>query len=548
MAIFRPQRAVSGIPYGIFETPGKLYIEGQAHDATTLAPIFNDTTVMGNTVIIRGAAPLIPMKSKQYFVTNTNGGGFGATIITDSTYFDNNQGIASNVKAMTSKADTLAVSQTVWGSNIVPTTLVNSKTGNQIGTFPAFTTGFSDGHSTIIYESSSSLISYTQHTGQNGGSNSTGASANYKVVSTNSNTGVSTTVLAMNTTNSVNAYGSVVHESPTDFFFITSTASSPSLLSATQVMNVISKTNVVTSFTLPARTNQTPAYRPTKAVTVSDTKRIVYLPELTGNSTGDLFKFSTYEINTAASTTAPVHVSVTPTNATTMMGTATSSANMLYRAWAFVENDFIYINVGCFQPTGTSVGIENNYIHTYKASVATPKDIAYVTSTQMHSSQRAHGAFPIDEEYKNLVIPYVGQGLDFFIWNSGSQSYIRTNSALMDAAYMMVDQTGRLWVTDTTNNLHVYSQTISNSIKVGFQNSNLRYMGTVLNSNLIVSAFNFKGERVANNVTLQIDSSSATFADGTNTMTITTLTTGDTLVPIKITGAGYIRVVSNLAI
>jgi hypothetical protein len=94
----------------------------------------------------------------------------------------------------------------------------------------------------------------------------------------------------------------------------------------------------------------------------------------------------------------------------------------------------------------------------------------------------------------------------------------------------------------------VFSQTISNSIKVGFANSNLRYTGSVINSNLIVSAYNFKGERVANNVTLQIDSASATFADGTTSTTITTSATGDTLVPVKITGAGYVRVVSNLAI
>jgi hypothetical protein len=231
-----------------------------------------------------------------------------------------------------------------------------------------------------------------------------------------------------------------------------------------------------------------------------------------------------------------------------MSGTVQNNINMLYRAWAFVENDFIYIHVGCFQPTHVAAAIETNYIHTYKAPMSDPKAIEYVTSTQIHSSQRANGAFPIDDDGKSLVIPYVGLGLDFFVWNTGSQSFIRSNSALMDTAYMMVDQTGRLWAVDTSNNLHVFSQTISNSIKVGFASSNLRYTGSVINSNLIVSAYNFKGERVANNVTLQIDSASATFADGTTTTTVTTSATGDTLVPVKITGAGYVRVVSNLAI
>lgn len=548
MAIFRPQRATTGIPYGILETPGKLYIEGQAHDATTLAPIFNDTTVMGNSIpsVGRGASPLFPMRAKQYHVAN-HPANMGATIVNDTTYFDNNQGIASNVKVMSSKADTLAISQTVWGSNIVPATLVNSKTGNQISTYPLIVTSQADGHSVIFYESSTSLFSFTQHTTQQGINGSGSGYPNFRVFSTNTNTGAHTNIMIGNTANSYTSYGSIVHESPSDFFMLV-TAGNNTAVSATTTMHTVSKTGVLTNFNMPARTNNIASYRPTKAVAVSDTKRIVYLPEVTSNSTGDLFKFSTYEINTAAATTAPVHVQVTPTNATTMAGTVLNNSNMLYRAWAFVENDFIYINVGCFQPTVTAVAIETNYIHTYRAPLSDPKNISYVTSTQMHPSQRANGAFPIDDDGKSLVIPYVGLGLDFFVWNSGSQSYIRSNSALMDTSYMMVDQTGRLWAVDTSNNLHVFSQTISNSIKVGFSDANLRYTGSVINSNLVVSAYNFKGERVANNVTLQIDSASATFADNTTTTTITTSATGDTLVPVKITGAGYVRVVSNLAI
>ena len=321
MAIFRPQRAVTGIPYGMFENPGKLYIEGQAHDVTTLAPIFNDTTVLGYAVpsVGRGASPLLPMKSKQYFVGHQPGT-FGAGVAYDTTYFDNNQSIASNVKVLSNKADTLAVSQTVWGSSIVPMTLVNSKTGNQVSTFPAVTTGYSDGHSVIFYEGGSSLLSFMQHSGPQG-PNISSTRENYKIVSTNMNTGAATSLVSMNTGSTAMVYGSIVHESATDFFFISTSSSSTTVLSAVNQMNIVSKTGVVTTLTLPARTNNNPAYRPTKAIAISDTKRIIYLPEATTNATGDLFKFSTYEINTAAATTQPVHVSVTPTNATSMSGT-----------------------------------------------------------------------------------------------------------------------------------------------------------------------------------------------------------------------------------
>jgi len=76
----------------------------------------------------------------------------------------------------------------------------------------------------------------------------------------------------------------------------------------------------------------------------------------------------------------------------------------------------------------------------------------------------------------------------------------------------------------------------------------LTYSGSTINTNLVVNAYNAAGTRIVNNVTIQIDSTVCTFDDDTLTKTVTTSSSADTNVPIKVKGAGYIRILANLAI
>jgi hypothetical protein len=557
MAVFRQQR-VTGIPFGIYEVPGKLYIEGQAHDPTTLAPIFNDSiSIIGN--FNRGALPLLPQKAKSYIVGNTT---YSSTI-TNTATLDCNQGILRHNKLSSTKPDTLFIPPTrhnsSWGG-----TAINSKTNNVIASWNNIT-GSYEGSSYIFNETGANLFCMTHNSVDQNYSGQANVSVT-RIYKADTTTLASSSIIASasNGTFGTHQYQTLVHESENDYYFLWegSTGSNSSAITYasadTTRLFTISKTGVYTNKSLAARTSAQfyPTYRPTKAVTVSGNQRALWAP-LVNNANlanGDSFAFTVIEFDVSVGVSGATSTVVNPTGVGvgTQPGMSLNSLNMQYQAWTFEVNGFNYICVGASNNTGTTItnNLEANYIHVYKSPIGSPRTISYVSSIQMSASTKAHGIMPIDADWKNLVVPYAGQGLDFFTWSQGTESYVKTSSVTMDPAFLMVDQTGRLWVAEgnSGSSLHVFSPTISATVRVGFQDPALRYTGTEISSNLLISTFNFEGARIANNVTLQIDSVSATFADGTLTKTVTTSPTGDLLVPIKIKGAGYIRVLANLAI
>jgi hypothetical protein len=551
MAIFRQQR-VNNVPFGIYEVPGKLYIEGQAHDVTTLAPIFNDTISL-SSYASRTALPLVPQRARSYVVQAAN----YASTCNNATLLDCNQGILQSNKMSSVKPDVLFIPPTRLSSSNTGGA-INSKTNTSITVWQDITNSW-QGSSYIFHESNTSLLCMNHNASQNphNGSSSLRLASATK---TDNTTLATSFVIEHTASSSGHVVLSLVGESDNDFYFFQEGSSTSSYMSSsTPSFYSVSKPGTLTSKTLPGQRNggsYNPAYRPTKAVTVNGTQKAFWVPNAlnAGTAAGDAFNFIVVEFDTSLGATSATNtlVAATGTGIGIQPGMSVNSNFLEYISWTFEANGFNYICVGAASKTNNVVNnnLDTNYIHVFKSPIGSPRVISYVSSTLMSASTKAHGIMPIDSNWKNLVVPYTNQGLDFLTWSQGTESYIKTNTVAMDPVFMMVDQVGRLWVSEagTEGRLHLFSPTISATVRVGFQDSTLRYTGTELSSNLMISTFNFEGARIANNVTLQIDSMSATFDDGTTTKTITTSTTGDLFVPFKIKGAGYIRVLANLAI
>jgi hypothetical protein len=100
-----------------------------------------------------------------------------------------------------------------------------------------------------------------------------------------------------------------------------------------------------------------------------------------------------------------------------------------------------------------------------------------------------------------------------------------------------------------TMDVHLLSQDVPNSVSVAFEDATLSYNGSPLTKNIVVNAFDTSGSRISTSVVLKISGAVSTFqSNGLTTLTINTSDAGDTLVPLTITGAGFINVSASFAI
>ena len=96
--------------------------------------------------------------------------------------------------------------------------------------------------------------------------------------------------------------------------------------------------------------------------------------------------------------------------------------------------------------------------------------------------------------------------------------------------------------------VHMLSPTLPVSITINPENATYNYGGSVINSYVNVSALNASGSRIATTVKLAIEGSSMLFSDDTTVKNVTTSSSGETQVNIKVTGAGFININASVVI
>ena len=545
MAVFRPQRNISGTPT-IFEMPGKIFIEGQAHDATTLAPLFNQSLPLfypypQPTTNTNGLFSL----SNRFWFSWTGGASAQKSVgVTDFSLLDGGQGKLSFAYQLANVPNTLVIGPDWYGN--VQTKFFNTGTlaTGMIGTStPVFIAENPIGFA--FYENATSVFHLTHPV--IGVTSGIGA----RLMSTNTSTGVSTGLLATNLLSSLVTVGD---SASTIYFYTTFEAAAGS--SATHTFYTFDKgTGAVTSRGTTTRptTAGGPAYFPSYSIATGATTRALFSAEIVSTTGSQLnFAVCTYDVSTPA--TAPVWTTVTPSGATGMPGTLTQSANLTMRTWTFTVGANTYICVGTMdQSTTNSSGLAATayVLHVYKCATATPTVISYVSSILLNQTSHPQAIIPTDATFANLITP-TGNSLDFYSWNQVTESYVKNSTSGMVPMAVSIDQTGRIWANENNTsrnaNLNVFSPTISSTVTVDFDTPVLSYAGVILNANLIVNTYNFAGARIVNNVSIILDSNNCTFADGSTTKTVSTLSTGDLLVPIKVVSAGYVRVLANLSI
>lgn len=121
-----------------------------------------------------------------------------------------------------------------------------------------------------------------------------------------------------------------------------------------------------------------------------------------------------------------------------------------------------------------------------------------------------------------------------------------------EIAYAAVDTSKNIWWVERTmpdkkiHNVHFETTYVVSSVDINFQLLDVDYTGTDINTNVEVATKNTLNEFFVSSVKLELEGPAKFASNDSNTETVTTLDDGPLVVPIVITGPGYVNCVGKV--
>lgn len=256
---------------------------------------------------------------------------------------------------------------------------------------------------------------------------------------------------------------------------------------------------------------------------------------------------------TGMSTSAPTMV-VTPCEITMATTFATDTASNTRRFKPFVFRDSTsgtaYLGVASYEPygSGTMTYIAHN-IYLFRISGDSRDKLTYVQRVRIGDFGAVRNCMPMDTSMKKWLVCY-NDKFSIYQWNPTTNFSLQSTQNVQPS-WISVDNLGRLWMAESESlggifgdgqKLYYFpSSGTAVSLTASFQQSSYTFSGSALNSNIVVNAYDLTGARTAIDVLVSLEGSNVTFADGSVNKTLTTSTTGDTLVPIVVKSTGLLR-------
>lgn len=535
MALFRKGKLHASPPL-LFETPGKMYIAGTAHDVNTLTPIINDTFAPPMSAFNKSKSVYM-MSSKSF--NNTYSSTTSSYPHASTSHFsaDCNVGYRTSI-SISSDGSAFTVPRSNGFNSYTGSTSYGVKVDNLTGE--------------VINTSTSapSVNGITFFTRKNGTFNS------YASFAVSDVTASASSVVAgmMNDNASVMWHtvisngdrGQIIHigDSRTDIL-LSSTVGGYTLSSydhtQTSTPSVYAKS--VTGISHPVATGVTTI--PTKSFKFDEGSRIFYIPTVNAVSGDNLIAFNVITYKDVAIPAQPASQYIIPSNGTNMLSSFSNLTNMTLNTITRETETHIYITVLPCRERSNNNTASMYALYTYRVAKNDLLNIEFIGHTEISNEYDMGGVVPYDNEASTLIIPTRGKSLVFATWEN--ERYAIASSVPINAATISVDQTGRIWVTGSDDSLHVFGPTIANSVRIS-SDQTPPYTGGVINTNINIDAINFRGARVANNATITINSRNVEFEDGTKSLTLTTNESSVVKVPIKIRGAGKVNILASLTI
>jgi hypothetical protein len=223
------------------------------------------------------------------------------------------------------------------------------------------------------------------------------------------------------------------------------------------------------------------------------------------------------------------------------------------RAWTFSDSGTNYLCIGVYEP-GDGSSVPTAAINLYLWRLDSKTTSTFLQKVAVGDSGRVRSFMQLDATGKNLAVVY-DNGIALYSWNS-STNWTFLSSQPLQTQDVGVDAQGRVWATGAGSyapgtptgfghqSLYVFEPAgAAVNITVEFEQSAYTYTGSAISSNVVVNAYDISGARVAISVTLTRDSTNFDFS-GNPSATVTTSTSGNTLVPISVFSTGLLSLLA----
>lgn len=184
---------------------------------------------------------------------------------------------------------------------------------------------------------------------------------------------------------------------------------------------------------------------------------------------------------------------------------------------------------------------------TYSIDPNYPRKLTYVGNIQVPSSPKNIVWLSNDKTILGVIAHSA-----FYVYTFTSTAGW-TQTGLFPYQFNAVgrDGLGRVWAQDTGigyGRIHLITLNVPVNIVVTSDASSYYYSGGSTTANLTVNAYSYTGDRIATAVKLVIDGGSMTFAGSNLTLSVTTSASGDTIVPVTITGGGVANIIASASL
>lgn len=187
-----------------------------------------------------------------------------------------------------------------------------------------------------------------------------------------------------------------------------------------------------------------------------------------------------------------------------------------------------------------------DYLHEEYSLELTLVQVIDVTDWSLYQSFRP----TYDPKYW-IAFKMDGSTHDVYRWNATIKKFISSSTLTGPISAMGTDTTGRLWTIQipSENRFELHLHTVDSPSKLIITPEHTRYefTGVEINTYVDVSAYNYEGDRVEVNVTLNINGSGAEFITTSSELqTIDTLNNGDKRLDIKISSATILDISATI--
>ena len=184
---------------------------------------------------------------------------------------------------------------------------------------------------------------------------------------------------------------------------------------------------------------------------------------------------------------------------------------------------------------------------TYRISATDPKQMTFVSKIEVPATPKNIVWLSDDK----TIIGIITHSALYIYTFSAASGWAQTGNFPFQFWAVGRDNLGRVWAVDPGpgwGRLHLITLNVPVNIVVTTDANAYYYSGSSSSANLTVNAYSYTGARIATAVKLVIDGGSMTFAGSNLTKTVTTSATGDTVVPVTITGGGVANIIASASL